>query len=110
MTEKQIARKLIAHMAEFGWNVHSVDDGEETIPVATTKQAMEATFAVDEAWVRFVKQSPAGAHSHAIWLIQGNGDDLISDWTLPPEGSASVFDDFDDVVDNFLRKLEGGKV
>lgn len=73
--ERRIVAHLCDHLADNGFTPIRVEDGEATIPAADTKAVMEQVFNLDDAWVFFT-------HEHAIRLVMGNGEDIISDWTF----------------------------
>jgi hypothetical protein len=73
IVERQIAWALLHHLAaEFPGVKVVVDDGGERIPCDSPKDAMEAIFAVDEAHIILGKSW--------VFLVLGNGEDVISDY------------------------------
>ena len=93
LLERRIVANLVEHMKRGGWNVHQVFDGEEDTLVSDTKSAMELLFNLDEATLRFKK----GHATHGIYLVFGNGIELIADWFY----STGDVDGFNAVVDAF---------
>lgn len=78
--ERRIVWNLCAHLREAGFDLCSVDDGEDIEIVSTVKEAMELVFNLDEAKLRFRKP---GFKMHVVLLIMGNGNkglDLIADY------------------------------
>jgi hypothetical protein len=71
--ERRIVRALIAEMrAAFPDEKMRVWDGGELVKCATPGEAEDAIFAVDESTLRLGK--------HWVFLVQGNGDCIISDY------------------------------
>lgn len=112
--ERRIVAHLIAHMQKRGWQLHSVNDGEDVVPVSDTKSAMEAVFSVDESSLRFWRpwaqeQKAIGPealynqynehpHIHGVLLVAGNGVDIISDWNFKrndTDGFSAAMEAFD---------------
>lgn len=97
--ERRIVANLIAHLERAGFQVHSVNDGDELAAVSTGKDAMERVFAVDEASLRFYRGGKKGQTFdelsnddwHGVLLVLGNGIDVISDWNYDA-GDADGFD------------------
>lgn len=98
--ERRIVATLCAHMRAAGWDVVNVWDGEETHAAHTALEAMEVVFNLDESMLRFRKITPSGTHVHAVYLVTGNGCDIISDWHFT-EGDE---DGFSALMDRFLDK------
>ena len=96
--ERRIVASLIAHLKANGWEPKGVWDGEEEVPVTTAKEVMELLFNLDDAHVYFSK----GGREHYVWLICGNGVDIISDWTF----SHDDVDGFSMTLDLFLDQIE----
>ena len=86
--ERGIVRGLIRHMKRNGWNISTVWDGEEDTKVATETAALELIFDLDLS--RLYLENAAGAF-HSVVLVQGNGEDIISDWTYS-DGDPDAFD------------------
>lgn len=87
-------KDLIESLARSGWKPWGVDDGGDQLLRATNKdEAMEAIFAVDDAWLYF--RHADHPKTHGVWLIGGNGEDIISDWTYDmrdPDGFHSAME------------------
>ena len=85
--ERRIVAALCAHLAREGFDVYSVWDGEAETAVASTKDAMELIFNLDEAVLYFRK----GKFKRSVYLVLGNGEEIISDWRSG-EGDPDGFD------------------
>lgn len=98
--ERTIVRMMIRHMKANGWRVDRVyDGGDEDLPVANETAAMEAVFDVDESTLWF--KNDAGK-DHGVFLVGGNGCDIISDWNYA-EGDA---DAFGKLMDEYMDTLK----
>lgn len=98
--EQLIAANLLAHLDANGWKVVAVDDGEQLEPMTTATEALELVFDLDISTVKVAK----GTHTHVVQLVCGNGEDLISDWTMArddADGFAAVMEAFD--ADEFVQ-------
>lgn len=101
--EKRIYRKLVSMLAERGWNLINVSDGEEIYLVTKVEEALEHVFAVDESWTYFTN----GTKTHVVYIILGNGNDgydMLSDHSLADD------DDFEasiDTVYDWINEQEG---
>lgn len=80
--ERRIVWNLLHTLAAAGFNVWAVDDGDGLNKSVRmdARAAMEAIFAVDDAWL-YVKKAGRGNSEHGIKLVGGNGEEIISDWT-----------------------------
>ena len=80
--ERRIVWNLLNTLAAAGFNVWGVDDGDGLNKSVRldARAAMEAIFAVDDAWL-YVKKPGRGNSEHGIKLVGGNGEEIISDWT-----------------------------
>lgn len=78
--EKLIVNRLISAVLKAGWTI-SVFDGEEwALKTSTNRAAIQAeTAATDETTYRI--RSASGEALGQIWLVHGNGTDVISDYT-----------------------------
>lgn len=122
--ERLIVASLISHMAEKGFCVTGVWDGEDFHKANDAKSAMEAIFSLsDEASLRFVLAEGFDREKHesnrvitvrnpnayapnerGVFLVIGNGEDIISDYNFSPDDK----DGFDAAmkehsVENFKR-------
>lgn len=59
-----------------------VDDGGDKTVCDTPKQAMELIFDVDDSYICIGR--------HWVFLVQGNGEDIVSDYTVDPKIEAAV--------------------
>jgi hypothetical protein len=78
-------RQVIRVLRAAGWELSSVDNGEERVPVTTEAEALAATTEVDMSRLIVTKPvDPAGALRGWVLFVMGNGDpvDLVADWTL----------------------------
>lgn len=95
--ERRIVWNLIDKLAAAGFLVVGVDDGEDKpVKCADAMAAMEAVFAVDDCRLLIKKPGTRGS-SHAILLVGGNGEDVISDWnytTGDPDGFNAFMEGF----------------
>lgn len=111
--ERRIVQQLLRHMAARGWVPYCNDDGGAHVYcVANEAAAMKTVFSVDESRLHFIPASVAAscppkgtankdarkqwrenfadASCHAVLLICGNGEDIISDWSFA-DGDADGF-------------------
>lgn len=93
-TERRIVRNLIA-WAEFnGWSLTHVWDGDEREPMTDALDALELVFNLDMSRLFFAKDGV----KHSVLLVTGNGQDIVSDWTLSRDEGCpfnSMMDGFD---------------
>lgn len=76
--ERKAIRGAIRIAKKHGWNPVRVWDGEENVPTTTETEMMEATFAVEEATLRFKHAEHKG--THCFCFVMGNsGAECISD-------------------------------
>lgn len=87
--ERRIVANLIHHLEGAGFKVGTVHDGDELNECADMKSAMELIFNLDEAWLNMEK--PELDTEHTIFLVMGNGLEIISDWSFN-KGDADGFD------------------
>jgi CheY-like chemotaxis protein len=95
MLERRIVFNLLSLLKAAGYSVTSVWDGEEEAPATDEKSAMETIFNLDEAIVRF--KSETGS-KHWLYLVLGNGEDVLSDYGMPrgkKDRFAETLDGFD---------------
>lgn len=105
--ERAIIKALIAFLDGYGFKPTFVFDGEENVKCSTAEKAIEAITAVDESWLHFKAGKGvlgAGARKdHGVYLILGNGEDVISDWRYS-DGDA---DGFNKAMDAFTAMIDG---
>lgn len=92
--ERAIVWNLCAHLQANGWHVSDINDGDDITQVDNAQHAMELIFNLDEAWLFFRK----GRDDHAVYLVLGNGEDIISDWnyaTNDPDRFNAAMEAFD---------------
>jgi hypothetical protein len=94
-TARRIAANMIDHLAQKGWTVASVFDGDIHEEVGDAKAAMEIVFDVGVADVSF--KNAAGA-MHGVRLVPSNGVDILTNWSFADndaDGFGAVMDEFD---------------
>jgi hypothetical protein len=94
--ERRIVWNLIKYLAESGWNVVKVYDGDEYTKTPDPKSALEVIFNLDDAQVGF-KQESITSRTHYVKLVLGNDLDIISDWNY----TLGDPDDFNVVMSKF---------
>lgn len=96
--EKQITRKALEALSADGYEFwisyeRGYDQEDQERWTADVDTAMKDVGACDEEHVMIRKSGEEGKASSWIWLILGNGEDLITDYTTDLESSlAKVFD------------------
>jgi hypothetical protein len=88
--ERRIVKALLELLKKNGWKVESIDDGDEIKKCNSVKSAMELIFNLDEAHLH-VKNGDLSAW---IFLVGGNGVDVISDFTTNLSPILNNFDTF----------------
>lgn len=77
--EYDVINAVITHCERAGFTLHSVFDGGELIPTATSAAALEVAFSVDESAMYF---DGAPGKRYCVVLVMGNdGWDVVSDYT-----------------------------
>lgn len=82
--EHALVRQLVRKMAAAGFLCTKVNNGEEKIELLKGQKylalrvVMNEVFAVDDSWIYFTK----GGIEWWVRLINGNHEDMISDWVL----------------------------
>lgn len=101
--ERRIVWNLIAKLAAAGFTAFAVYDGEEQTECADAMAAMDLIFNLDESSlrVRSSTRDPETAPEHGIYLVGGNGEDIISDWNY----SADDADGFNKFMDGFIDTI-----
>ena len=93
--ERRVVANLIAYLAERGWNVFNVYDGEENNETLDMKSAMEVIFNLDESWLDVRNGDD---NEHRIYIVLGNGWDCVTDHNYTeedPDGFLAAMDAFD---------------
>ena len=93
--ERRIVWNLIKHVVANGFELDSVYDGGDYVPVKSAKDAMEAIFSVDDSTLRF--RHPGHAKLLGVFLVGGNGVDIVSDYSAPNDNVGG----WNDVMDAF---------
>ena len=88
-TEAKIINKIITSALKSDYSI-SVFDGEDySLLRSTTRKEIKAEcFATDETTLMFNRRDFDAAKVGWVWLIHGNGSDVISDYTDNPETEA----------------------
>lgn len=97
--EQRIVWNLLLVLEKAGFNPHSMDDGDETVPTKSKKAAMEELFNRDDAYLFLSHDSgeKIDGKLRQVWVrfVFGNGVDIISDY------NATNWKQFEDVMDKF---------
>ncbi len=82
--EKKICKRLINTIHKQGYKF-DINDGEEDVirHSRDKKAAFEALFSTDEDYI--IVRNDEGQRLGSIWLIHGNGIDVISDYSTSLE-------------------------
>ena len=95
--ERRIVANLLAHLDAAGFTPTAVDNRDDLLKVRTAKSAMERIFEVVSDPILYVRKRGDSTRTHTITLVQGNGTDMISDWTYAegdPDGFNAAMDAF----------------
>lgn len=77
-TERGAVQQVIRAVRDSGWEMTFVYDGGEDVPVRTEPEAIEAIFAVDDAFLNFEKDGETGW----VRFVLGNSpEEVAADWT-----------------------------
>jgi len=94
--EQRIVINLLAHLEAVGFPVTSIwdEDNGRHEPMKSAIEAMELIFNLDESKVFFTS---AAGKRHWVFLVCGNGIDIISDYGYPivSDGFEEAMADFD---------------
>lgn len=96
--EKKIVRKLIRELKAAGYLPTQVWDSEQYVEVSGERDTIEAVFAVDDSTIHFDGGKGKNGHEHGVYLVCGNGCDIISDYHIGDEA-------FDKVVSAVMEEL-----
>lgn len=82
LLELRILGTLCSRLRKAGWTPKAIDTGDDDVnngwvTVSTAKQVKDEFFSVGQATVRFTN----GTATHGVFLVGGNGVDLLSDWS-----------------------------
>jgi len=89
--EIEIVFDLFHTLSRSGWEMFKVYDGEESHHISSVFELIEAVESVELVWVYFRKNG----RTHGVMLIQGNDQDIISDYTYNNEE-----DEFQNLVES----------
>lgn len=80
-TDRAAATHIIRGLINHGWRLDSVYDGEEDTDVTTVTQALDAIFAVDEAYLHV--KNPATHEGGWVYFVLGNEPfEVACDYTV----------------------------
>lgn len=85
--EATTVRKVWKALKDAGNPVVRVWDGEESVPVATRDECLEAVFAVDQAWLYT-------ASDQMVFVVLGNEWDALSDYSVSLEDVLKPVNDY----------------
>jgi hypothetical protein len=96
--EAVIATAIVEAALAKGWAI-TVNDGEEDAIKRGThrQQVLDAMSSTDDDRLTFFDMGNGGARVGSVWLIYGNDQDVVSDWTMPRAGG--------DPIGDFLRPI-----
>lgn len=87
--ERKITRQLLAAIFAVPGRSVKVFDGEERTPLIEKESEVYQHLATTGSdWILIWDET--GKYIGGIWLVWGNGEDLISDWVALPEIDAIV--------------------
>ena len=99
--EKRIVRYALTSAEDAGWKVHSVDDGGALVKVNSIEDAINTVFSVDTSTVKFRN---AELKSAALFIVLGNGYDVLTDYTFLP--NMSSFSNAMTKAENYVNSLQ----
>ena len=97
--EHRIVWNMIHFLAANGFQVCKAHDGEEHHDIASPEEAMAVYSSVDDSALSFVNPT-APTQQSSVWLIGGNGQDVISDYNCADPVFSELMDKFD--VEDYL--------
>lgn len=105
--ERHIVANLLTYLERHGFKVRGVDEGDggPLRRVNNITAAMDAVFAVDITHV-YVQRDPD--RLHWIFLVGGNGEDIVSDYSShdrDPDGFSKLMDEFGDSIAECLAAV-----
>lgn len=78
--ETRIVTQVVASLATMGWTpVAANDGGDENFPCSTLADVVEAIKGTGQATIIF--RSRGQTSRGWVLFIEGNGEDIVSDWT-----------------------------
>jgi len=78
---KPVVKSLLTNIQSAGFNLHSVNDGEELFPQPTLKSAVDIITSVDEAWASFTDSNGV---KRSVFIGLGNEPcEIVCDYTYP---------------------------
>jgi hypothetical protein len=100
--ERAIVTLLVNTLARAGFVPVLTDDGGERVPTPNLAAVLETVFSVDESRVWFANESVSPGTRFGVFLVGGNGSDIISDYSCGgPEFVAAM-----EMVHNAIDILE----
>jgi hypothetical protein len=94
VTEHRIVWNLLKYLEANGYACIKGHDGEEHHDIDNHDQAIEMYNSVDDSALSFVN-SHAPERQSSVWLIGGNGQDVISDYNCADPVFSELMDKFD---------------
>jgi len=85
--EATTVRKVWKALKDAGNPVVRVWDGEESIPVTTRDECLEAVFGVDQAWLYT-------ATDQMVFIVLGNEWDALSDYSVSLEDTLAPVNEY----------------
>lgn len=95
--ERRTVAKLMRYLERKGFEIIAVADGEERYDTSDHAKAMGHIFAVEMANLYVHSHVDGVGREHGIFLIPGNGEDILADWNY----SEPDADGFERAMDEF---------
>ena len=99
--ERRIVAGLLLQLRRAGMPCTSVYDGEEFVRVSTDQEALEVAFNVEVPHIHVGELDEIGRGTHAIMLVLGNGEDVLSDWSGGENAFSKLVDAFLDTINEY---------
>lgn len=80
-TDRGGIQQAIRALRDDGWNLYTVDDGEETIAPVNETEAVEAIMAVDVATLHLVN-AKSGEHGSVLFVLGNSPEEVVCDYTV----------------------------
>jgi hypothetical protein len=78
---KPVVESLIINIQSAGFNLQSVNDGEELFPQPSLDFAVDTITGVDEAWASFTDSNGV---KRSVFIVLGNEPcEIVCDYTCP---------------------------